>query len=132
MSPNVELIEKCLSAMYKNLDLGFYRKYTDDSFKAVILPGSLGMKEMTKEEHSASGDNMMGKIKEYKVYELLEIYGSGDKVTAHVRSIAILKDGSEWKNDAVYIVTFNEDGKITYLKEFVDSLELSKLAAKFA
>jgi hypothetical protein len=42
----------------------------------------------------------------------------------------VLKDGTEWKSDALFIFTFNEKGRVIYLKEFVDSLELFKVAAK--
>ncbi|KAH8826062.1 hypothetical protein DL96DRAFT_1805314 [Flagelloscypha sp. PMI_526] len=129
MSGHVEIVVKLLDAFYKNLDISVLRAYTTDTFKTIILPESLGIQETNKEEHLASGEKTAAKIKEYKKYEIIEVFESRNKVTAHVRSHAMLKDGSEWKNDAINIFTFNEEGKISYLKEFIDSLETSKVAA---
>ncbi|KAH8826061.1 hypothetical protein DL96DRAFT_1681274 [Flagelloscypha sp. PMI_526] len=130
MPSRVEIVQQCLDSFHHNIDFSVLWSYTADTFKAIILPESLGIKEMNKEEHKASGIKTAEKLQKYEKYETVEIYESGDKVIAHVRSLGILKDGSEWKNDAIYILTFNEEGKITYLKEFIDSLETSKIAAK--
>ncbi|KAH8826060.1 hypothetical protein DL96DRAFT_1607085 [Flagelloscypha sp. PMI_526] len=130
MSSRVDIIKKCLSAFYNDLDVSVLATYTTDSFKALILPESLGVKEMTKEEHMASGEKMVGNLKEYSLYEPIEIFESGNKVTAHVRAVGVLKDGTEYKHDTMFILTFNEEGNIIYSKEFVDSLEMSKVAAK--
>ncbi|KAH8801307.1 hypothetical protein DL96DRAFT_1719455 [Flagelloscypha sp. PMI_526] len=130
MPSQVEIIESSLVTFFQKLDTSVLASHMDDSFKGIVLPPSLGMKENTKEEHLASGANMKTKIKEYSSYEILEIFESGKKVTTHVRSTAVLNDGTEWKNDSIYIITFNDAGKIVYLKEFADALALSQVAAK--
>ncbi|KAH8826083.1 hypothetical protein DL96DRAFT_1681291 [Flagelloscypha sp. PMI_526] len=130
MSSNSEIAEKCLRALLKDFDISVLKTYSTESFKAAVLPESLGMKERTKDEHLASGAKLVGNLQKCTLFELIEIFESGYKVTAQVRVRALLKDGTEWNSDAIFILTFNEEGMIIYWKEFVDSLELFKVAEK--
>ncbi|KAH8826043.1 hypothetical protein DL96DRAFT_1607037 [Flagelloscypha sp. PMI_526] len=130
MSSNIQTVEKCLFAWYENLDVTVLSSNCTESFLAIILPDTYGKGEKSKEEHFGLATKLAGNIKEYPVYELVEIFEGGNKVTAHIRVQVLLKDGTEYQNESIYIATFNEDGKIVYLKEFVDSLATSKVLAK--
>ncbi|KAH8826041.1 hypothetical protein DL96DRAFT_1607033 [Flagelloscypha sp. PMI_526] len=130
MSSNIEKVKKTFEAMSKDLDVAAVSTHWADDYKAQILPESLGLKEMNKEEHLAQATKLVGNIKEYSKFELVEIFESGNKVTGHLRSNAILKDGTEHKSDAIFIVTFNDEGKVVHFKQFIDSLAFSQVAAK--
>ena len=73
MSSHVEIVHKVLDSFYKNLDISVLGTHTADSFKTIILPESLGIKETNKEEHLASGARTAGNIKEYQKVVLLPI-----------------------------------------------------------
>ncbi|KAH8826039.1 hypothetical protein DL96DRAFT_1710652 [Flagelloscypha sp. PMI_526] len=127
MSANLETVRESLTAFYTQLDINTVASTWADSCEFVILPESLGIKSMNKEEHVASTTQMIGNMKEYTSWEIIELFASGDKVTGHVRSNAALKDGVEFKADSIFIFTFNKEGNIILFKQFVDSLALSKL-----
>ncbi|KAH8826040.1 hypothetical protein DL96DRAFT_1556582 [Flagelloscypha sp. PMI_526] len=130
MSTNLENVKKALKAFHEQLDMSVATSYWADSYRAQIFPESLGLKEWNKDEHLASATKMLGNIKEYTKFELVELFENANKVTGHLRATAILKDGTEYMNEGIIILTFNDEGKVVYFKQFNDSLAFSQMAGK--
>jgi hypothetical protein len=73
MSSNIEKVKKTFEAMSKDLDVAAVSTHWADDYKAQILPESLGLKEMNKEEHLAQATKLVGNIKEYSKVPPLSI-----------------------------------------------------------
>ncbi|KAH8801926.1 hypothetical protein DL96DRAFT_1823460 [Flagelloscypha sp. PMI_526] len=130
MTTHVEKVKKAFTTFYTELDINAVTVYWADSYRSQILPESLGQKEQNREESIASLTKMLGNIKEYTKFEFVEIFENENKVTGHIRTAAILKDGTEYNNEAVFILTFEGEGKCTYFKQFNDSLATAKVGEK--
>ncbi|KAH8823765.1 hypothetical protein DL96DRAFT_1682982 [Flagelloscypha sp. PMI_526] len=132
MPSNVEIIRALYDEMAVNDAAEPIEKspHFSDKFTCTSYPTTVGWPEMDKKgyiEHITRGASLMASRK----VVVNEIIDGGDKVISHATATVTLKDGTEMVMDRIAIYSFDGEGKIVHFKQFVDSLNVSKMMEKF-
>ncbi|KAI9026060.1 hypothetical protein DFJ74DRAFT_663116 [Hyaloraphidium curvatum] len=98
-----------------------------DKLQYVLAPSSLGVPAW---DHPTFTKILTGAFKslDVTVHEAFES-ADGRRVCVDAKGQGIKADGGEYKNEYIFVFHLNDDGKIEYVKEFVDS-DLTKAAMK--
>ena len=93
-----------------------------DDFEVIILPTSVMIPPMKLEQYRKWLEPMVDEMFSDFSMKVLETTAQDNRVVVEVQSSAKTKDGRDYGMEYRIIFTFNDDGKITKFKEYVDSL----------
>ena len=93
-----------------------------DDFEIEVLPVSVKMPRMKLERYRKWLEPMVEEMFSDFRMEVLETTAQDDRVVVEAKSSATPKDGRTYGMEYRISFKFNDEGKITLVKEYVDSL----------
>jgi ketosteroid isomerase-like protein len=93
-----------------------------DDFEIEVLPSTMKMPKMKLERYRKWVEPMVADMFSDFSMEIVETTAQDDRVVVEAKSSATPKDGRFYGQEYRISFKFNKDGKITLVKEFVDSL----------
>ena len=93
-----------------------------DDFEIEVLPTSVMMPPMKLEPYRKWLEPMVGEMFSDFNMKVLETTAQENRVVVEAQSNAKTKDGRDYGMEYRLTIIFNDDGKITKVKEYVDSL----------
>ncbi|KAH8818851.1 hypothetical protein DL96DRAFT_1715133 [Flagelloscypha sp. PMI_526] len=132
MSSNAEKIRSVYEQMGSTSTLDPIMSSTDyaDTFKCVTYPPSAGIPEMDSKAYKEYFERYT-KISTSRKMVLEELIDAGNKVIAHGTTMMTFHDGSEVVTAHMNILTFDEEGKLAHIKQFIDSHNVVQMREKF-
>jgi len=93
-----------------------------DDFEIEVLPSTMKMPKLKLEKYRKWLEPMVEELFFDFSMEVIETTAQDNRVVVEAKSSAKPKDGRFYGQEYRISFRFNEEGKITYVKEFVDSL----------
>ncbi|KAJ7262887.1 hypothetical protein C8J57DRAFT_1470865 [Mycena rebaudengoi] len=97
-----------------------------DDYAMQVLPASLGLPPMNKEQFLQAVSRMSTLFPNLTFHEPEEVIVADNVIVAHMKA-----DGSNgaatYSNEYMYIFRLNADGKVVSVKEFLDAKAVEKL-----
>jgi ketosteroid isomerase-like protein len=93
-----------------------------DDFEIEVLPDTVNMPKMKLARYRKWLEPMVGDLFEDFTMKVLETTAQDNRVVVEATSSAKTKDGRPYGMEYRISFKFNDQGKITHVKEYVDSL----------
>ena len=93
-----------------------------DDFEIEVLPSTMKMPKMKLDRYRKWVEPMVDDLFSDFSMAIIETTAQDDRVAVEAKSSATPKDGRFYGQEYRISFKFNEEGKITLVKEFVDSL----------
>ncbi|KAH8830958.1 hypothetical protein DL96DRAFT_1554283 [Flagelloscypha sp. PMI_526] len=120
---NAQRFLNCLFSSYSDLNSKLIEQCSVPELRARIYPEALKSRERNKEEYIGFLDQFFERTVRFTRVEFAEVLEAGNVVIVHLILQALYKNGTFYNNECIFNATFNNDGQIIYIKEFVGRLE---------
>ncbi|KAJ7207345.1 hypothetical protein C8J57DRAFT_1734173 [Mycena rebaudengoi] len=97
-----------------------------DDYAMQVLPASLGLPPMNKEQFLQAVSRMSTLFPNLTFHEPEEVIVADNVIVVHMKADGS-NDAATYSNEYMYIFRLNADGKVVSVKEFLDAKAVEKL-----
>ncbi|KAJ7262888.1 hypothetical protein C8J57DRAFT_1334072 [Mycena rebaudengoi] len=116
-----------LFACLNRKDIEGLPAFLADDYAMQVLPSSLGVPPMNKEQFLQAVSRMSTLFPNLKFHEPEEVIVADNAVIVHIKASGSNDAGATYNNEYIHIFRLNGDGKVASLKEFLDAKVVEKL-----
>ncbi|KAJ7207343.1 hypothetical protein C8J57DRAFT_1484594 [Mycena rebaudengoi] len=98
-----------------------------DDYALQVLPSSLGVPAMNKEQFLQAVSRMSTLFPNLTFHEPEEVIVADNAVVVHIKASGSNDAGATYNNEYIHIFRLNGDGKVVSAKEFLDAKVLEKM-----